>query len=347
METTPEVGNLQRFTTYIHRLHEDFTLENLRRCYSILTSAQRRSLFQQIAERGQEFRDALQGTQVPRYTLAYVPLSDVIDRAADYTRAFFTRQLKYIGPLRDEPKPVYPLASAIDPDNIGFRGENTAAVLELHRNSPVTYIPSKQFSENAKTYVPRDVPLQEAVLDWLDYMGVAKGVQTTDRGKLGHELRVSVANAQPYHDLTHVGVGVSQVLPILVLSLLAEPGSTLIFEQPELHLHPRVQSRLADFFVSMTMLDLQCVVETHSEYLITRLRYRAAVDGHDHIPKNVIMYFVEKQDGQSTYRPIHINRFGVIEYWPEGFFDENEEQSAAILKAGMNRRREENKRKRG
>jgi predicted ATPase len=82
--------------------------------------------------------------------------------------------------------------------------------------------------------------LPKAVLDWLDYMGVASDIKTVDKGKLGYELKVVTGNSGALHDLTHVGVGVSQVLPILVQSLLAEKGSTLIFEQPELGLHPRV-----------------------------------------------------------------------------------------------------------
>src|SRR6185295_18866007 len=126
---------------------------------------------------------------------------------------------------------------------------------------------------------------------------------------------------------------VSQVLPILVLSLLAEPGSSLVFEQPELHLHPRVQTRLADFFVSMIVLNKQCIVETHSEYLINRLRYQTAISQGDDLASRIIMYFVEKEAGHSTYRKIRINQFGVIQGWPAGFFDENEETAASILKA--------------
>jgi len=148
-------------------------------------------------------------------------------------------------------------------------------------------------------------------------------------------------DANALHDLIHVGVGVSQVLPILVLSLLADASSTLVFEQPELHLHPRVQTRLADFFVSMTLLGKQCIVETHSEYFINRLRYHAAISEDQQVSDKVVIYFVEKQDGYSCYRPIHINKFGVIEDWPEGFFDESEETSRAILTAAMEKRKRE------
>src|SRR5262249_3526225 len=114
----------------------------------------------------------------------------------------------------------------------------------------------------------------------------------------------------------------------------------LIFEQPELHLHPRVQTRLADFFISMTMIHNQCIVETHSEYMINRLRYQVAISEGASLANDIIMYFVEKQTGCSTYRLIRINQYGVITDWPKGFFDENEENAAAILKAGMEKRRQ-------
>jgi predicted ATPase len=140
---------------------------------------------------------------------------------------------------------------------------------------------------------------------------------------------------------------VSQVLPILVLALLADPGSTLIFEQPELHLHPRVQTRLADFFVSLATLDKQCLVETHSEYLINRLRFLAAVAEDDNVSLSTLLYFVERDKAHSHYRPIRINQFGVIDDWPSGFFDESEELAASILKAGAAKRRDRVKRSNG
>lgn len=169
-------------------------------------------------------------------------------------------------------------------------------------------------------------------------MGVGTQVETIDQGKLGHEFKVATSSGDSTHDLTHVGVGVSQILPILVLSLLAEQGATLIFEQPELHLHPRVQTRLADFFLSMILLKKQCIIETHSEYLINRLRYFAASSQDKYISDNVLIYFVEKKKETSTFRPIKINEFGVIENWPEGFFDENEENSTRILKAAIKKK---------
>lgn len=259
----------------------------------------------------------------------------------DYIESYFKRNVKYLGPLRDEPKAIYPLEGYADSTDVGFKGENTAAVLEIHKNTKINYIPSSEFLGNNEVKKSKNETLQNAVLDWLIYLGVASNYKTSDKGKLGHELTVSTDSSDNFQDLTHVGVGVSQVLPILVLSLLANSDSTLIFEQPELHLHPKVQTRLADFFISLNILDKQCIVETHSEYLINRLRYLVAISEGDSLAKNSILYFVEKENSLSTYKEIRINKYGVIKDWPKGFFDESEKLASSMLEAAMLKHKKE------
>jgi predicted ATPase len=324
-------------------LKSEFTPVNIRKASQSIPVQIRREFFRKIDERAADLRKMLKAGRQSEYNLAYVPLSGFLEGAVDFVQAFFANQVKYLGPLRDEPKPVYPLAGSVDPKDIGFKGENTAAVLEVHRNAQIHYVPCSAFSSADSSKEVQQTSLLNAVLDWLDYMGVAHDLCTVDKGKLGHELKVSTSGSSSLHDLIHVGVGVSQVLPILVQSLLSEPGSTLIFEQPELHLHPKVQTRLADFFVSMTMLGKQCLVETHSEYLINRLRYQSAIIEGDTISKNVILYFVEKETNASNYRLIRINKYGVIEDWPKGFFEENEETAAETLRAGIEKHKKEKK----
>ncbi|MFC5439801.1 AAA family ATPase [Rhodanobacter ginsenosidimutans] len=280
----------------------------------------------------------LKNDRLPKYNLEMKLPNEHVRYGVDYVNNFFSRSVRYLGPLRDEPKPVYPLAGANDPSDVGFRGEHTAAVLDVHKNTVIHYVSSKQFSSDGATLTPSKATLFTAVQDWLEYMGVGTDFHTSDLGKLGHELKIVTTGSGLQHDLTQVGVGVSQVLPILVLALLAEGGSTLIFEQPELHLHPKVQSRLADFFVSMTKLRKQCVVETHSEYLINRLRFRAAADEGSDVADSAIIYFVEKELNKSVYRQVTIDDLGNLDSWPKGFFDESEFATAAILRQSMKKR---------
>jgi predicted ATPase len=341
-EVTTGSKSVPKIKKALEDLNKKFGFENIRKFLNALTVPQRKSLMPKINDKYEDFIVAIKGEEKPVNKLAEVPLPDSIDFAVSYIQTFFSQYVKYLGPLRDEPKPVYPLAGGTDSKDIGFSGEHTAAVLDVHSKTQVNYLPSTFFKADITTLDTSSfvtTSLIDSVFDWLNYMGVASKVHTGDLGKLGHELKVSTIGSDRLHDLTHVGVGVSQVLPILVLALLAEANSVLIFEQPELHLHPKVQTRLADFFVSMTMLGKQCIVETHSEYMINRLRYRSAKAIDDSISKNAIIYFVEKIEEKSVYRSVRINKYGVIDKWPKGFFDESHDTASEILREGMKKKK--------
>ena len=269
-----------------------------------------------------------------------VPLPGTLTDANGYLEYQFGNSLRYLGPLRDEPKPLYPLAPAANPDDVGLRGEHTAFILELHKNKRVEYLSPENFRKPQVSRKLVSRTLEEAVVDWLKYLGVANSIKSRDRGKLGHELKVGLIDSKISHDLTHVGVGVSQVLPILVMCLLANKDSTLVFEQPELHLHPKVQTLLGDFFLSMALCNKQCIVETHSEYLIDRLRYRiASATIEDELTNQMKIYFVEKPQEDSKFREVEINEFGAITDWPVGFFDQSQQQAEEILIAATKKRK--------
>lgn len=263
-----------------------------------------------------------------------------ITESARYLDNFFTSSLKYLGPLRDAPKPLYPLAPAADPYDVGLRGEHTASILELHKSKQIKYIPSTNFKSSIIDRKVVTRTLETAVIDWLQYLSVASSVESRDLGKLGHELKVSLPNSNSTHDLTHVGVGVSQILPILVMCLLADTDSTLVFEQPELHLHPKVQTLLGDFFLSMALCNKQCIVETHSEYFIDRIRFRiAAASPEQELNNQAKVYFVEKPAQDSLFREVVINEYGAIADWPEGFFDQSQQEAENILRAATMKRK--------
>jgi predicted ATPase len=173
---------------------------------------------------------------------------------------------------------------------------------------------------------------------WLRYLGVAQNVEIKDAGKFGRQLKVRTEAGGDLHDLTHVGVGVSQVLPILVMCLLAPTPCLLLFEQPELHLHPRVQARLADFFLAMGRLDKQCILETHSEYLVDRLRLRIAESESTDILEMVKIFFTEKVQGDTVCKSVELTEFGSIKNWPDDFFDQSAEASSKILRAASAKR---------
>jgi len=321
-------------TTSLHELHE--ALRRIRPRFRL-------EIRRQVAE-AEELEPLLSASirKERQAQLAVVPSRppSTIAEACWYLDRFFSTSVRYLGPLRDEPKSLYPLAPTVDPSEVGLKGEHTAAVLELYKNRPIRYISSKAFTQAEVTAGTITGSLESAVIDWLQYLDVAEGVQSRDRGKFGHELKVSLSENSRPHDLTHVGVGVSQVLPILVASLLASPDTTLIFEQPEIHLHPKVQTLLADFFLSMTLLGKQCIVETHSEYLINRLRFRAASGQREgSVTSKLRIYFVEKVNGCSQFREVRVNEYGAIPDWPDGFFDQSQTEAENILRAATLKRK--------
>jgi hypothetical protein len=233
-------------------------LESLR----LKTRPDSRTIFLSLREVQPKIIEAL-ASHVSPDVICELERPRLISDAIFEMREYFDTYVRYLGPLRDEPKPFYPLEALANPTDVGYRGEHTAAVLDLNKSRAVTYVPSTNFFDFANESVI-DTPLkraslQEAVVDWLSYMAVVEDVSTGE-GKIGHELQVKIPGINKYHDLTNVGVGVSQVLPIVLMALVAPPGSFLIFEQPELHLHPKVQTRLADFFISIALAGKQCLL---------------------------------------------------------------------------------------
>jgi predicted ATPase len=141
--------------------------------------------------------------------------------------------------------------------------------------------------------------------------------------------------------IADLGFGVSQLLPILVLCLQAEAGSLLIFEQPEIHLHPRIQANLADFFLGAAQLNRGCIlIETHSDHFINRLRRRIAEDTTDTLRDLVGVHFVRGRAGGrgASIEQLQVDRYGAIENWPPDFLPEAADEAGAILRAAIGKR---------
>lgn len=230
------------------------------------------------------------------------------------------RTTSYLGPLREEPQVVYPTGGRYRSLPVGSKGEFTADVLARSRRTVVHF--------QTPTGVDKHASLQEALTIWAAYLGIGESVAVSDLGKLGRGLQIMINGVE--RDLTMVGVGASQLIPVLTIVLTARPGTTVLLEQPELHLHPSVQSRLADFFL-YARPDIRLVVETHSEYLLTRIR-RRVVERFD-LAANIAVLFSEQEQGVSGVRRLHLDRLGDFSSWPNGFFDTQEGESAELAKA--------------
>lgn len=123
-----------------------------------------------------------------------------------------------------------------------------------------------------------------------------------------------------------VGYGISQITPIVVQSLLSENGMLLI-EQPEVHIHPRLQAQVGDLLInSVQERGNQVLVETHSEHLVLRLLRRVREGTLD--PNDLSILYVDLlADGAAHVRRLEVDAEGdLVDGWPGGFFDERLEE---------------------
>jgi hypothetical protein len=138
-------------------------------------------------------------------------------------------------------------------------------------------------------------------------------------------------------NLRDVGVGVAQVLPVLAVAYCAPPGSTMLLEEPEIHLHPLAQAVLAEVFAEVSQQrQVQFLVETHSEHLFRRMQTLMA--RRQTSTAQCRMLFVERQGANAVLVPLEVDEFGAVRNWPPRFFGdamgEAREQARARAQRG-------------
>lgn len=258
--------------------------------------------------------------------------TDIFSKVIEEIINFFTSKIRYLGPLRADPSSTQrSFAPTSQLDDVGFKGEYAAVVYQYNQLAAIDwYNPYlKQIEQGT---------LQEALDTWVRYLDVANQVKTEAAGNIGIAWKVVVKKSQQARTLSEVGVGVSQILPILVMGLLAPNDTFLIVEQPELHLHPSVQARLGDFFMGLAKCGKQCLIETHSENLVSQLRYHIVQAGGQE-NSDCLIYFVDQDErGGARFNPIEISPKGNILNWPNGFFDETMLQEDRITAASLRKR---------
>lgn len=250
-----------------------------------------------------------------------------------FVRDALAEKVHVLGPLRTDPSPsVRPGFSGRGIATLGLKGEFTVNYLEDHRDDEVLCPRTDGAS-------PKPMRLEKAVAYWLSELGIGDRLITKQRGRqLEYDL-VDWQTKKP-RDLTSVGVGASQILPVIVICLLAKPGELVLLEQPELHLHPKPQQILGDFLLGISQTGRQLLVETHSEYLVNRLRLRMVEQELDEDLIALKILYAKRRDGATTFDEIHANKHGLFEGgWPEGFFDQSPTEAEDIIRAAVERRR--------
>lgn len=181
-----------------------------------------------------------------------------------------------------------------------------------------------------------EAELFDQTIHWLKAMNLADGL-AVKRLRSSDRYELQIINYGEASNIKDVGVGVSQVLPVIVAALFAQPGHIVIVEEPESHLHPLAQSQLAELFVKVSNeRGVQFIVETHSEHLLTRLQRHVAEQKIQ--PESLAMYFVKRERNAAKLEPLQLDEYGEISNWPESFFGDEMGDISARTLAAMNRK---------
>ncbi len=137
-------------------------------------------------------------------------------------------------------------------------------------------------------------------------------------------------------NIADVGFGVSQVLPVLVALIVAEPGRLVYLEQPEMHLHPRAQVVLARVLANAAKRGVRVVAETHSSLLL--LAVQTLVAEGDLSPELVrLHWFTRDENGATKITPAELDKAGAYGDWPEDFDDVDLKTQSRYIKAAQSR----------
>ena len=253
--------------------------------------------------------------------------------------------VNYLGPLRSAPQRLYRVFSAEDVDitrlpslhftgvlasthysdaldnssNIaGIQGEFAANV--LYHNDHIRIEVNNWFKQFKIPYELAVIKLSEAPLAG-EHIAVALYPLDEEGNRIQDKNSEDVAVT-----LADVGYGINQLLPIIVEGIASQPNTILCVEQPEIHLHPRLQARIADLMIDTIANEpgkrKQWIVETHSELLILRLQRRIR-EGKIK-PEDISVLYVDPNDESTESSVIKVLRLGEDSYfkdpWPDGFF---------------------------
>ncbi|MDE2799685.1 MAG: DUF3696 domain-containing protein [Gemmatimonadota bacterium] len=213
------------------------------------------------------------------------------------------RSITYMGPLRNYPERFYPVSDR-GRNSAGIRGEFIPHILYHNAN------------------------IRQEVNRWFELFGIPYRL---DIDEFGEEQRTGKYFSITLEDnrtktlvtLADVGFGINQLLPIVIEGIVSEKNAIICVEQPEIHLHPRLQANIADLMIeTSTGKDgKQWIVETHSELLIRRIQRHIREETLN--PNDVSVIYVNPGDEGSKIEVLELDEDGdFTDEWPHGFFDE-------------------------
>lgn len=203
----------------------------------------------------------------------------------------------YIGPLRQKAARVYEVMQEV-PSSVGHAGERTAELMYHHQDDAV----------------------RDRIDHWMKHFGFQGQLEVDSVSDSLFSLTLCRDDRAPLN-IADCGFGISQVLPLIVSGVTSPKPGVLVAEQPEIHLNPRLQARLADLFVDFANSRSTVLVETHSEHLLLRLRWLVADGAID--PEDISLLYVESGESGSSIREVGLSEDGALHDWPVGFFEDS------------------------
>jgi predicted ATPase len=238
-------------------------------------------------------------------------------------------KFNYLNTDRVQPKNTFDFSqNEIDNHSIGLNGEYTAHYLAENRHKSLN-VQALKHSDS------QTLQLLENTYKWLGEIshGISISVHadaSTQNVKLTYQYEYGNNTTSDYSPL-NVGFGLTYVLPVIVLILKSKPGDFIIIENPESHLHPAGQSKIAEMCAIAANNGVQIIVETHSDHFLNGVRV-ATKNGIIAPDKSQVYFFEKEKNGLDTIpRPINIDKDGKLNDWPKSFFDEWDNQLDKLL----------------
>ena len=240
----------------------------------------------------------------------------------------------YLHAERVGPRKTFPITpDESHPLSVGRRGENAPFIVASDlRHTKVTNSFLLKESSDGKVYphLQYQWPLWMAHL-FPGFEGTSEIYFEADQVRLALALQRKQTGQSLFVRPTNTGFGVSFVLGIIVAGLVADQESVLIVENPEAHLHPKAQSGIGEFLARVAAGGCQVFVETHSEHVLNGMR-RMVKQSVLAAERTSLHYFCNSSDaaGPKVTR-IAISPSGDISQWPDGFFDQLDQDLSVIL----------------
>lgn len=240
----------------------------------------------------------------------------------------FKSDFQYIQTNRITPDILYRLSNKhIEKNILGTQGEYTAHYLSVNRH--------KNILETLRHKESQTAQLLENVSLWLGEISEnievkAKVYEELQRVDLRYTYTYGKTTTQDYTPL-NVGFGITYALPIITAILKSQEGDLLIIENPETHLHPKAQSKIAQLFSIAAANGIQIILETHSDHILNGIRV-ATKEGILKPEQSKIYYFRKDKDNLETkIDQINIDNNGAIDRYPKGFFDQFDEDLDRLI----------------